>query len=376
MNADNSQDSAASHGPRDRRRWFALAVLCLGVLMIVLDITIVNVALPTIRENLGFSVSSLAWVINAYLLTSGGFLLLGGRLGDLYGHRRLFLIGLALFTLASLLCGFADSQFVLVFARAVQGLGGAVVDAVALSLIVDLFTETDDRAKAMGVYGFVCSAGGSIGALLGGFLTNQFDWHWIFLVNIPIGAVVIALSLALLPSSHGQGGDSRLDVGGAITITTALMLAIYAIVNGNETGWTSTQTLGLLAVAVALFGIFLVIEKRVRVPLVPLGLFRLRNLATANVVGVLWAAAMFAWFFLSAQYMQLVLHYSPLQVGLAFVPTNVVMAVMSLGISAKLVTRFGIKRPLVVGLLFAAAGLLLCARAPVDGNFVADVLPP
>ena len=225
MNADNSQDSAASHGPHDRRRWFALAVLCLGVLMIVLDITIVNVALPTIRENLGFSVSSLAWVINAYLLTSGGFLLLGGRLGDLYGHRRLFLIGLALFTLASLLCGFADSQFVLVFARAVQGLGGAVVDAVALSLIVDLFTETDDRAKAMGVYGFVCSAGGSIGALLGGFLTNQFDWHWIFLVNIPIGAVVIALSLALLPSSQGQGGDSRLDVGGAITITTALMLA-------------------------------------------------------------------------------------------------------------------------------------------------------
>ena len=376
MNADNSQDSAASHGPHDRRRWFALAVLCLGVLMIVLDITIVNVALPTIRENLGFSVSSLAWVINAYLLTSGGFLLLGGRLGDLYGHRRLFLIGLALFTLASLLCGFADSQFVLVCARALQGLGGAVVDAVALSLIVDLFTETDDRAKAMGVYGFVCSAGGSIGALLGGFLTDQFDWHWIFLVNIPIGVAVIALSLALLPSSQGQGGDRRLDVGGAITITTSLMLAIYAIVNGNETGWVSTQTLGLLAIAVALFGIFLVIEKRVRVPLVPLGLFRLRNLATANVVGVLWAAAMFAWFFLSAQYMQLVLHYSPLQVGLAFVPTNVVMAIMSLGISAKLVTRFGIKRPLVVGLLFAAAGLLLFARAPVDGNFVADVLPP
>jgi EmrB/QacA subfamily drug resistance transporter len=376
MNADNSQDAATPHSPHDRRRWFALAVLCLGVLMIVLDITIVNVALPTIRENLGFSMSSLAWVINSYLLTSGGFLLLGGRLGDLYGHRRLFLIGLALFTLASLLCGFADSQFVLVCARAVQGLGGAVVDAVALSLIVDMFTETDDRAKAMGVYGFVCSAGGSIGALLGGFLTNQFDWHWIFLVNIPIGAAVIALSFALLPSSQGQGGDRRLDVGGAITITTALMLAIYAIVNGNETGWTSAQTLSLLASAVALFGVFLAIEMRVRVPLVPLGLFRLRNLATANVVGVLWAAAMFAWFFLSAQYMQLVLHYSPLQVGLAFVPTNVVMAVMSLGISARLVTRFGIKRPLVVGLLFAAAGLLLFARAPVDGNFIADVLPP
>jgi len=372
-------ETAASAAPRAHahdRRWYALIVLCLGVLMIVLDTTIVNVALPSIKADLGFSETSLAWVVNAYMLTYGGFLLLGGRLGDLFGHRRFFLVGITLFTLASLVCGIATTQTFLIVARAIQGLGGATVTAVALSLIMDLFVEPADRAKAMGVYGFVCSAGGSIGALLGGFLTNQFDWHWIFLVNIPIGVAVIALSLALLPSSQGQGGDRRLDVGGAITITTSLMLAIYAIVNGNETGWASTQTLGLFAIAVSLFGIFLVIEKRVRVPLVPLGLFRLRNLATANVVGVLWAAAMFAWFFLSAQYMQLVLHYSPLQVGLAFVPTNVVMAIMSLGISAKLVTRFGIKWPLVVGLAFAAAGLLLFARAPVDGNFVADVLPP
>jgi EmrB/QacA subfamily drug resistance transporter len=365
-----------THAQHDRRRWFALAVLCLGVLMIVLDVTIVNVALPTIRETLKFSVSSLAWVVNAYLLTSGGFLLLGGRLGDLYGHRRLFVIGIALFTLASLLCGFAGSQPVLVAARAVQGLGGAVVEAVALSLIMDLFTETGDRAKAMGVYGFVCSGGGTIGALLGGFLTYAFDWHWIFLVNIPIGVAVLALSSSLLPASRGQASDRHLDVAGAVTVTAALMLAIYAIINGNDAGWTSLHTLGLLAAAAVLLVAFLIIEARVRVPLMPLSLFRLRNVATANVVGVLWAAAMFAWFFLSALYLQIVLGYSPLQVGLAFVPTNLIMAAFSLGVSAKLVMRFGIKPPLVVGLLCAAAGLLLFARAPVDGSFIADVLPP
>ena len=376
-----SLDSAGTQTHPDghlqhRKRWFALAVLCLGVLMIVLDVTIVNVALPTIRESLKFSETSLAWVVNAYLLTSGGFLLLGGRLGDLYGHRRLFLLGIALFTLASLWCGFAGSQPMLVAARAVQGLGGAVVDAVALSLIMDLFTETGDRAKAMGVYGFVCSGGGSIGALLGGVLTNAFDWHWIFLVNVPIGVAVVLLSFALLPASRGQHEARHLDVGGALTVTTALMLAIYAIVNGNEAGWTSLQTLGLLAGAAVLLSVFLLIEARVRVPLMPLGLFRLRNVAAANIVGVLWAAAMFAWFFLSALYLQLVLGYSPLQVGLAFLPTNLIMAACSLGISARLVMRFGLKLPLAAGLLCAAAGLLLFARAPADGTFMLDVLAP
>jgi EmrB/QacA subfamily drug resistance transporter len=369
-------DGTKSAVPHDRKRWFALAVLCMGVLMIVLDMTIVNVALPTIREHLKFSESSLAWVINAYLLTSGGFLLLGGRLGDLYGHRRMFLIGIAAFTLASLACGLANSQPMLVVARATQGLGGAVVDAVSLSLIVDLFTETGDRAKAMGVYGFVCSAGGSIAAVIGGLLVNSFDWHWIFLVNIPIGIAVIALSLSLVPASKQAGADRHLDVGGAVTVTTALMLAIYAIVNGNEAGWASTQTLGLLAGSVVLLIVFGVIESHVKVPLMPLSMLRRRNLATANVVGTLWAAAMFAWFFLSALYLQLVLGYTPMQVGLAFVPTNLIMAVMSLGISAKLVMRFGIKAPLAAGLAFASAGLLLFARAPVDGTFMLDVLPP
>ena len=371
-NVDDSEHASVTN----RRRWIALGVLCLGVLMIVLDVTIVNVALPTIRENLHFSESSLAWVVNAYLLTSGGFLLLGGRLGDLYGHRRLFLIGIVLFTLASLACGLANSQFMLIAARTVQGLGGAVVDAVALSLILDLFSETADRAKAMGVYGFVCSGGGSIGALLGGFLTNAFDWHWIFLVNVPIGVAVVVMSLSLLPDSRDEGGERHLDVAGAITVTSALMLAIYAIVNGNEAGWGSPQTLVVMGIAAALFVAFLAIEAKVRVPLMPLGLFRSRNIAVANIIGVLWAAAMFAWFFLSALYLQLVLGYSPFQVGLAFVPTNLIMAACSLGLSARLVMHFGIKPPLVAGLLCAAAGLLLFARAPVDGSFVVDVLPP
>jgi EmrB/QacA subfamily drug resistance transporter len=358
-----------------RKRWLALIVLCLGDLMIVLDVTIVGVALPSIREDLGFSETSLAWVVNAYLLTFGGFLLLGGRLGDLFGHRRLFLLGIALFTLASLSCGLAASQGVLIAARAVQGLGGAVVSAVALSLIVTLFTEPGERAKAMGVFGFVAAGGGSIGVLLGGVLTDALDWHWIFLVNVPIGAAVFALTLVLLPGGRGQAGAGRLDLAGAVTVTASLMLAVYAIVNGNEAGWASRQTVGLLAASATLLGLFLLIEARISSPLVPLGLFRLRNIAVSNVVGILWAAAMFAWFFLSALYLQLVLGYTPLQVGLAFLPANLIMAVFSLGLSAKLVLRFGIRTPLAVGLALAAIGLLLFARAPVDGTFAVDVLP-
>ena len=359
----------------NRTRWFALFVLCLGSLMIVLDTTIVNVALPSIRADLGFTQTSLAWVVNAYLLTFGGFLLLGGRLGDLFGHRRLFLTGIGLFTAASLACGLAGSQEVLVAARAVQGVGGAIASAVGLSLMMMLFTEPAERAKAMGVFGFVAAGGGSIGVLLGGILTDSLDWRWIFLVNLPIGVAVVALSLRLLPAARLPRGETRLDLAGAITVTTSLLLAVYAIVNGNQNGWTSARTLGLLGVAAVLLVVFLVVEGRVRSPLVPLGLFRLRNVATANVVGVLWAAAMFAWFFLSALYLQLVLGFSPLEVGLAFLPANLIMAALSVGLSAKLVMRFGIKPPLATGLLLAAVGLLLFARAPVDGSYLVDVLP-
>src|SRR5436190_21755491 len=358
-----------------RTRWLALYTLCLGSLMIVLDTTIVNVALPSIRADLGFSETSLAWVVNAYLLTFGGFLLLGGRLGDLFGHRRLFLFGISLFTVASLVCGISTTQGMLIAARSVQGLGGAVASAVSLSLMMTLFTEPAERAKAMGIFGFVAAGGGSIGVLLGGVLTDVLNWHWIFLVNVPVGVLVIVLSLRLLPPAPGQVAAARLDVAGAVTVTAALMLAVYAIVNGNQEGWTSTQTVGLLGAAAALFALFLATESRVRAPLMPLGLFRIRNVATANTVGVLWAAAMFAWFFISALYLQLVLGYSPLQVGLAFLPANLIMGAFSIGLSAKIVMRFGFRTPLAAGLLLAAAGLALFTRAPVDGNFLVDVLP-
>ena len=293
-----------THGIDERKRWLALIVLCLGVLMIVLDTTIVNVALPSIRADLGFTETSLVWVVNAYMLTFGGFLLLGGRLGDLFGHRKMFLLGITLFTLASAACGLANSQGLLITARAVQGLGGAVVSAVSLSLIMNLFTSPADRAKAMGIYGFVCAGGGSIGVLLGGLLTSALSWHWIFLVNLPIGVAVYAACVALLPAGRPLADRTRLDVAGAITVTASLMLAVYAVVHGNEAGWTSTQTLTQLGIAVALMAAFLIIESRVSHPLMPLHMFALRNVATANVVGVLWAAAMFAWFFISALYMQ------------------------------------------------------------------------
>jgi EmrB/QacA subfamily drug resistance transporter len=356
-----------------RTRWLALYVLCLGDLMIVLDGTIVNVALPTIRDDLGFSQTSLAWVVNAYLLTFGGFLLLGGRLGDLFGQRKLFLIGIGLFTAASLGCGLSTSQEALVTMRAVQGLGGALVSAVAFSLVITLFTETAERAKAMGIFGFVLSGGGVAGVLAGGILTDLLSWHWIFLVNIPVGALVFFLSLRLLPPVPGTAGG-RLDIAGAVTVTGALMLAVYAIVNGNDTGWLTAQTLGLLGAAVLLIAVFLLIESRIASPLVPLGIFRNRNLSTANVVGMVLAAGLFAYFFFSALYMQIVLDYTPLEVGLAYLPGTVLWGISSL-YSDRLVMRFGIKPPLLAGLSLMILGLMLFARAPVDGSWAVDILP-
>src|SRR5581483_772777 len=272
-----------------RARWIALYVLCLGDLMIVVDMPIVNVALPSIRDDLGFTETSLAWVVNAYLLTFGGFLLLGGRFGDLFGQRRLFLAGISFFTLASVLCGVSTSQGLLIAARAVQGLGGAVVSAVALSLIMGLFTETGDRAKAMGVFGFCMAGGGTIGTLLGGVLTDALSWHWIFWVNVPVGIAVYVLTTRLLPATPAQPGRGRLDVAGAVSITASLILAVYSIVNANEAGWASAQTLGLLAAAVGLLGAFVLLESKVVAPLMPLALLKLRNIWASNVVGVLWA---------------------------------------------------------------------------------------
>jgi EmrB/QacA subfamily drug resistance transporter len=333
------------------------------------------VALPTIRDSLHFSQTSLAWVVNAYMLTFAGFLLLSGRFGDLFGHRRLFLGGTAAFTLASLVCGLSGSQGMLIAARAVQGLGGAVVSALAFSLIVVLFSEPGERAKAMGVFGFVMSGGGSIGVLAGGVLTDLVGWHWIFLVNLPIGLAVTISGLRLLPRLDTGAAKRSLDVWGALAITSGMVLATYAIVNGNSAGWLSLQTLGLLALAVAIGAAFVVRESRIEAPLVPLGIFRHRNLSAANVVGILWAAAMFAVFFLSALYLQLVLHYSPLKVGLAFLPGNLIMMAFSLGLSARLVMRYGFRAPLAFGLGVAALSLLWFARAPVHGRFLVDVLP-
>jgi EmrB/QacA subfamily drug resistance transporter len=359
-----------------RKRMVALYVLCLGALMIFLDTTIVTVALPSIQSSLGFSRAGLTWVLNAYMVAFAGFLLLGGRLGDLYGKRRLFLVGIAAFTLASLACGLAHTRFELVLARAVQGLGGAVVAALSLSLIMRLFVEEAERAMAMGIFGLVTAIGGSLGELLGGLLTQAFGWHSIFLVNLPIGVAVYALCRSLLPHDEPTEAARSHDAAGALTITASLMLAVYAVVDASEIGWTAARTVSLLAVAAALLAAFITIEMQVAEPLVPLTLFRLRNLTGANVAGVLWAAGLFAWFVTSALYLQRVLHYDPLRVGLAFLPADVFTGVFSAGLSARMVERFGIRGPLGIGLLATTVGLALFARAPLDGTFVRDVLPP
>ena len=358
-----------------RSRWLALYALCLGDLMIVLDTNIVNVALPSIQADLGLSPTALAWVVNAYMLTFGGFLLLSGRLGDLFGNRRVLLGGVVAFTLASISCGLAPNASVLVVGRAVQGLAGAAVSAVALALIMGLFSDPGERAKAMGFFGFVMSGGGAVGVLLGGVLTGLFTWHWIFLVNVPIGVAVLVLVNRSVPDDSRRPEGGSVDVAGAGLVTAALMLAVYGVVGGNAAGWTSARTLGILAVAVVLLVAFVVREARVDQPLVPLRLFRLRNVAVSQVVGVLWAGAMFACFFLSSLYLQGILRYDALEVGLAFLPSCLVMAVCSLRLSDKLVMRFGIRKPLTVGLGLAAASLALFSRAPLDGSYVTDVLP-
>lgn len=358
------------------KRWLALFILCLGSLMIVLDTTIVNVALPSIKSSLGFSDTGLVWIINAYMLTFSGFLLLGGRLGDLFGHRRVFLSGLTVFTLASLTCGLASAKWMLIAARAVQGLGGAIVEAVALSLILMLFVSDHERARAMGFFGFVAAGGGAIGVFLGGLLTGSFDWHWVFLVNVPIGVLVFFLCLSLLPHSRREDAPEHLDAWGAVTVTASLILAIYAIVGGNAAGWLSMQTLSLMAAAALLFGAFVAIESRAKAPLIPLSIIRLQNIVPVSLIGILWSAAMFTWFFLSALYMQLVLGYAPLTIGFAFLPSNVIMAVFSVWLSAKLIERFGIKPPLVLGLSLIALGLALFAVAPANGSFWLSVIPP
>jgi EmrB/QacA subfamily drug resistance transporter len=361
----------------ERTRWLALYVLCAGMLMIVLDATIVNVALPSIQDSLGFSQNNLAWVINAYMIPFGGLLLLSGRLGDLLGQRRVFLVGLAIFTGASLLCAASVSQEMLIGARFIQGFGGALASAVILGMIVTMFPEPNAQAKAIGVYGFVASAGGSIGLLLGGVLTDAISWHWIFLINLPIGILTAYLARRLVANPDGIGLSEGADFPSAALITVSLMLGVFTILQITEWGWFDTRTIVLSAVSAGLLAIFIHRQATIANPLMPLRLFRSRNVAGSNVLQALLVAGMFGMFFLGALYLQRVLGYSPLQVGLAFLPTTLVMGTLSLGFSEKLIMRFGPRTTLIPGVCLVVVALLLFAtRTPVGGDYLTDLLPP
>jgi EmrB/QacA subfamily drug resistance transporter len=346
------------------------------MLMIVLDVTIVNVALPSIQDDLGFTSASLAWVVNAYLIAFGGLLLLAGRLGDLIGRRRIFLTGLAVFTLASLMCGLADSQTLLIAARFLQGAGGAMTSAVILGMIVTMFPQPREQAKAIGVYAFVASAGGSVGLLAGGVLTQSINWHWIFFVNIPIGIATALAARRLLASDRGLGLGEGADAPGALLITGALMLGVYTIVKpAAELGWGAGRTLLLGALSLALLVAFLVREATARRPLVPLRILRSRNLSGANLVQILSVAGMFGVFFLGSLYLQRVRGYDALEIGLAFLPVTLVMGTMSVRYSEPLITRFGARRMVAPGLGLIALGLVWFTQAPVDGSYVVHVMP-
>jgi EmrB/QacA subfamily drug resistance transporter len=369
-----SGPAAAEGAPRSS--WIALYVLCTGMLMIVLDVTVVNVALPSIQEDLHFSTSSLAWVVNAYLIAFGGLLLLAGRLGDLLGRRSIFLAGIGLFTTASMACGVAQSQTLLVAARFIQGIGGAMTSAVILGMIVTMFPHPREQAKAIGVYAFVASAGGAVGLLAGGVITQSINWHWIFFVNLPIGIATALLATRLLDRDAGMGFGEGADVPGAVLITAALMLGVYTIVKpAADYGWGAGRTLAFGAVSLVLLAAFVAREATASSPLVPLRIFRSRNLALANLIQVLSVAGMFGMFFLGALYLRRVLGYDALQIGLAFLPVTITMAALSIRYSERLVTRFGARRTILPGLGMIGVALALFALAPVHSEYVTGVLP-
>ena len=369
----NTQTTNPTRTEATDGRWLALIVLCAGFMMIILDSTIVNVALPSIQEDLGFSQSSLAWVVNGYLIAFGGLLLLSGRLGDLIGRRRVFLSGLALFTAASLACGFAPSQELLVGARFIQGIGGALTSAVILGMIVTMFPEPREQGKAIGIYSFV--AGASIGLLAGGVLTQAISWHWIFFVNVPIGVATALLALRYVEDDKGLGLDKGADVLGAALATAAVMLGVYTVLGVSDHGWTAAHTLGFGAAALALLAAFLTRETRAATPMIPLRVFRSRNLSGASLTIVLMVAGLFGMFFLGVLYLQRILGFDAIETGLAFLPVSTLIGVMSLGVSARLNLRFGPRATLLPGLVLVAIGLAYFSRAPVDGHYVADVLP-
>src|SRR3954462_14337827 len=361
---------------KEKNRWIALIVLCTGFLMIVLDATVVNVALPTIQDDLGFSQSSLAWVVNAYLIAFGGLLLLAGRVGDLVSRRGMFLSGLVVFTLASLACVASQSSGMLVGARFVQGVGGAMTSSVILGMIFTMFPEPREQAKAMGVFSFVASGGGSVGLIAGGVLTDAISWHWIFFINVPIGIATALLALRYVKADRGAGFGQGADIAGAVLITSALMLLVYTIVKpAADEGWGATTTIACGIGAIALLAAFVAREATAKNPLIPLRIFRSRTIAASNGIQALLVAGMFGTFFMGSLYLQRILGYTPLQIGLAFLPLTLVMGVLSLRYSERLIMRFGPRRTLVPGMSLVLVGLLMWARTPVDGNYLRDLLP-
>jgi EmrB/QacA subfamily drug resistance transporter len=359
---------------RTTNPWVVLVLICLAQFMVILDATIVNVALPSIQKDLNLSEGNLQWIVNAYTLVFGGFLLLGGRAGDLLGRKRLFLIGLVVFTVASLLDGLASSEGMLIGARALQGLGAALVSPAALSIISTTFEEGAERARALGVWAAIAIGGSAVGLILGGVLTQYFSWPWIFFVNVPVGIVAFVLSLRLIPESRDVHAQQSYDVAGAVTVTAGLMSLVYAIVGATSHGWTSARTIGFFAFAVVLLASFVVIEMRAKAPLVRLSIFRIRSLLTANVSMFLAASGMFAMFFFNTLYLQHVLGYGPLKAGLAFLPFTAGIMV-SAGLASQFAPRVGVRPVAAIGMLLTAAGLLLLTQLPVEGSYVADVLP-
>jgi EmrB/QacA subfamily drug resistance transporter len=359
---------------RDTNPWLVLVLICLAQFMVILDATIVNVALPSIQEDLGLSDENLQWIVNAYALVFGGFLLLGGRAGDLLGRKRLFLIGLVIFTVASLLNGLSTSSGMLIGSRALQGLGAALISPAALSIISTTFAEGKERARALGVWAAIAIGGSAVGLVLGGFLTEAFSWPWIFFVNVPVGIAAFVLSLRYVPESVDAQAERHFDVAGAVTVTGGLMALVYAIVKAETDGWTSATTIGFFAVSAVLLVSFVVIELRSKAPLVRLSIFRVRSLTTANIVMFLVASGMFAMFFFNTLYIQQVLGFGPLKAGLAFLPFTAGIMI-SAGVASALTPRIGVRPVATVGMLLSAAGLLLLARMPVDGSYTTDLLP-
>jgi EmrB/QacA subfamily drug resistance transporter len=360
----------------ERRRWVSLAVVCLGQLMMVLDATIVNVALPVLQHDLHFSQANLAWVIDAYMIAFGSFLLLAGRLGDLLGRKRTFLIGLVVFTLASVACGLADDQLLLIGARFIQGLGGAVASAAVLALLVTEFPQPRERAIALSVYTFIIAGGGSIGLLAGGVLTQALSWHWIFFINVPIGIVTFVLGRALINETERVGLGQRIDVLGAVLVTVALMLGVYAIVKATEYGWLSVHTLGFGAVSLALLATFVAVESRVTNPMFPLRILRVPGLVASSVVRGFLVTGMFSTFLLGVLYLQHVHGYGALGTGLAFLPTTLALGGLSVGITARLMTSFGPLRVLVAGLVGITAALVLLSRLPTHVDYFPTIFVP